>query len=379
MNRTAARLAPPAVVLLALASVYFASESSDRPRAALPVAVAERIDPRDCGDCHPGIVESLREAPHSLTLRRPDENGLAARFAGRNFPVDDREFRFEQQPAGLHFFSSGRAESARVDWIFGSGHHALTPVATFPGVNGDTELIQLHVSWFADGELGVTPGSETLIAGSATFGIHHGAQETRDCFTCHASFVPSTAGAIDLSRLQPGVLCSRCHQQSATHRQSEGAVRTTPAWSELSARDSIRRCGECHRRSDQFTADELTTDNRLLIRFAPVGMELSPCFRANDDPRFAGQLPRFDCLSCHDPHQPASADPRHYVARCAACHDDGHPGLRNCSIEPQGTRCLECHMPAVQVLDHLSFTDHWIRIRKDAAAGPAASPQTVDK
>ena len=129
--------------------------------------------------------------------------------------------------------------------------------------------------------------------------------------------------------------------------------------------ESVNRCGECHRRADHLTPDELTPDNQLLIRFASVGLVQSACFLKQStlsaDQLPQGTRPRFDCVTCHDPHRPAESDSAFYVARCAACHNTA---ATKCSQQPSDSNCLPCHMPKVEVQPPLRFTDHWIRIRK---------------
>jgi hypothetical protein len=196
--------------------------------------------------------------------------------------------------------------------------------------------------------------------------LHHTAAEALRCFACHCSYVPVEKGRIDFDRLITGVNCTRCHEGAAQHLAAEGSAPAGVAWKSLSALDSINRCGECHRRGDEFTSDELTPDNKLLLRFAPVGLSQSPCFQAQG----ASPGERMDCLTCHNPHRPAATDPAFYAQRCLQCHQPEAAGHVSCPIAPQGNDCLRCHMPKVSVSEGLSFTDHWIRVRdQNAAAG----------
>jgi hypothetical protein len=59
------------------------------------------------------------------------------------------------------------------------------------------------------------------------------------------------------------------------------------------------------------------------------------------------------CVTCHDPHTNVKTDAAFYRERCLACHQDQ---------KNQGD-CLECHMPRSSPLPHLTFTDHYIRVR----------------
>ena len=134
--------------------------------------------------------------------------------------------------------------------------------------------------------------------------------------------------------------------------------------------ESINRCGECHRRSDQFTPDELTPQNKLLVRFAPVGLSLSACFKHQSAKKTAdGTTMRLVCTTCHDPHREAERDPQHYVRQCRECHGPKPHQAPPCPTEPMTSNCLPCHMPQVEVQKHLRFTDHWIRATRDSGLG----------
>ncbi len=315
-----------------------------------------------CIDCHEEIVDSLSRAPHRLTLRSALDPLLQEKFAGREVELLGRRFLFERDQGRL-FFRNTESESERrvsVDWIFGSGHHALTPVTLAETPDGKTTLTQLLATWFADGELGLTPGLDGLDQQPSLFGGYHSHEQALDCFGCHSTGLPIEAGVIDFEQAELGVSCGRCHLKTASHANSDGEQPTSPPWRELSALDSINRCGECHRRADEFTRDELTVDNALLIRFAPVGLSLSKCF-------LVPEPGRLDCLTCHNPHQAAAADEGYYRERCLDCHAaDPRPDQNSapkCSVEPLESNCLKCHMPKVDVSPHLRFTDHWIRVR----------------
>jgi hypothetical protein len=239
--------------------------------------------------------------------------------------------------------------------------------------------------------------------GEATLASHgevSDAASTRRCFGCHVSGLPVSDGRIDLNAMIPNIDCTRCHPGAARHARSGGEVNVTLDWAELSPLESINRCGECHRRADEFTPDELRPEFTHLVRFSPVGMAMSPCFastqvRPRDGVGPKGQIPfrigshpqhplppstdyfpRFDCVTCHDPHAVASKDPKHYNTSCLACHDfaaDAHSvGSDNriqkikagpCSVQPVDSSCISCHMPKVESGEGLFFTDHWIRVR----------------
>ena len=349
---------------LSLASLAWVPSQAPLPR----IASNERpVAANQCQDCHAEIVAEFAPAPHAYTLRPGNDPQVRAKFIDRQVEVRGSSYRFELKDDRLYLSNDRFPKSYAVDWVFGSGHHALTPISLVENAAGATELIQLDVSWFADDILGLTPGNGERDEQIPSVGLHHTAEQTRACFGCHSTTLVETSGRLVWDRLLAGVSCQRCHPGSADHLNSGGEVATRLSWKRLSARESIERCGECHRRADEFTDDEIQPEATHLVRFAPVGLVQSACFLAQSDTppdtghRGAG---RFDCLTCHDPHQPAASDPQIYNQRCLQCHDGQTTARPACPTQPRDSNCLTCHMPKVQTSDHLRFTDHWIRVRQ---------------
>jgi hypothetical protein len=93
----------------------------------------------------------------------------------------------------------------------------------------------------------------------------------------------------------------------------------------------------------------------------------------------------FSCVTCHNPHKDAEASPAFYEAVCLQCHSTPKPGAatpaakaggnaRAASVCPvdQAKGCLNCHMPKVpNAVPNAEFTDHYIRVRKDARTSAA--------
>lgn len=50
---------------------------------------------------------------------------------------------------------------------------------------------------------------------------------------------------------------------------------------------------------------------------------------------------------------------------CGKCHAGTPETAGHCASPMTDANCLPCHMPKVPMNDELSFTDHWIRVRKD--------------
>lgn len=336
------------------------------------------VNVQKCAECHAGIVADFATAPHSNTLRPGTDEDILALFAGQSVQQGGRTFSFTMDGHDLWFGSDDLEYQRRVDWVFGSGRHALTPVSLDPD-----GITQLSISYYADGEFRSTPGVSENRLGFAQLGAHESEADARRCFGCHVSRMSDDS----LSNMKVDLDCSRCHFGADEHARSGGDRSPQPSWHELTPLESVNRCGECHRRADERKPDEISTDETHLIRFAPVGLVTSRCFEVANAPENAGIYPRLDCVTCHDPHLPSKTDPTYFEAICRSCHtpsqthatvthglDTPDPAATNggasadrgnrfvaCSAEPPESACLSCHMPKTDFAPGLRFTDHWIR------------------
>lgn len=331
----------------------------------------------NCAECHQATCDHVAMAPHGRTLSPGNEPWVLERFAGKSYALSETgpEVRFTERDGELWMESDAAPEALRVDWMFGSGQHALTPVSLLSNPSGATELIEGSVSWYAPGMLGLTPGAKGAGAsGMGCLGAYQDHRTTQECFGCHVTVLPMDAGRIRTEGMLRGVSCGRCHPEGEAHAQAmrESRPDPMPRWAELTPLESINRCGECHRRADQLTEAELSPERTVLVRFAPVGMAMSRCFLEQSTVQIDGKSVRFDCLSCHDPHQSAEHSIEHYTAKCVACHGAAASPAAECSSPKVGSNCLSCHMPKVNVADKLALTDHWIRVRRPS------DPPTVD-
>lgn len=358
-----------ALSLVVLAGVLVIQHQNDPVPGPAVSSVVRPPESKSCVDCHE-LASHFESVPHAQTLHSSSDADFRERFAGQEFQTEDGElmFRFSQENDTLWCESNSFPQPVAISWLLGSGHHAITPVSTWENASGETELLELAVSWYPDRGLGLTlgqsPDSIWNAIGIDRLGKRSSHGETLECLGCHSTWLPLDDGRIRLQEVDPGVTCYRCHTGTAEHLASDGEA-TPPgfSWTDLTPLESVNRCGNCHRRADQMTAEELTVDNQLLIRFASASLVQSECFlrqAVTSDDRSL----RLDCLTCHDPHRPASTDSVFYSDRCRTCHDGASQKESTCPEMTRDSNCLPCHMPKVEIHPNLSFTDHWIRIRE---------------
>jgi len=344
------------------------------------VRVSHRQPPlmNRCASCHQDVCEESENSPHLRTLIEASDPLVLERFAGRSYQIAENGpvVRFQEKDKQLWMTSDAYPESMRIQWMFGSGQHAMTPVSLLSNPDGSTELIEVSVSWFPPDELGPTPGADlTGASGIRSIGEHLDHDRTMECFGCHVTQLPHEDGRIREEAIVKGVSCDRCHQGGDEHiaAMEHGDKNAMEKWSDLSPLESINRCGECHRRADQLTKSELAPERPVLIRFAPVGLAMSGCFLKQDSFQSDEHPFRMDCLTCHDPHKPAEKSAESYVAKCLQCHGAQEHQAAECTSATTSTECLDCHMPTVNVTKNLRLTDHWIRVRKSSDPPAAKS------
>jgi predicted CXXCH cytochrome family protein len=326
-----------------------------------------------CEECHADVVARHTISPHSRTLTRATGPAAISAFAGKEYVRNDTGIRYHYftENDQLKVSSSAYDRSLAIDWIFGSGTHAQTPLILVPGVSDETMAIEHSVSAYPNGHLGLTLGMDAVqeTTGAIVMGNLRPHGEATNCFGCHCSHVPVVDQQIQFQSLQPGIGCNRCHADLDRHTEEVAAevALSIERFADLQPLESVNRCGECHRRADEMGAP-IDPDDTMLPRFASVGLVQSPCFlnqasvTTHDD-----ASRRLDCTSCHDPHQATDRDWRSHARICLSCHDSSATNGQDCSKASRSDNCLSCHMPKVPAGPHLSFTDHWIRIRKTDA------------
>jgi len=326
-----------------------------------------------CEECHADVVAHHAASPHARTLTRATDPAAFAAFAGKEFVRSDTgtRYRYFTENDQLKVSSSAYHRSLAIDWIFGSGTHARTPLILVPGVLGETMAIEHAISAYPNGHLGLTLGMDVVqeTTGAIVMGNLRPHGETANCFGCHCSHVPVADQQIQFDALQPGIGCNRCHRDLDHHLEEVegGQTLSIERFADLHPLEAVNRCGECHRRADEMGAP-IDPDDPMLPRFASVGLVQSSCFLNQTSVQtHDGASRRLDCTTCHDPHQAADRDWRFHAGVCLSCHDSSATNGNDCSKASPDDNCLSCHMPKVPAGPHLSFTDHWIRVHETDA------------
>jgi hypothetical protein len=265
--------------------------------------------------------------------------------------------RYEESAGHILVHEEGVPQPVVLEWAFGAGAQGSTPV----GLLGD-QFIEHRFSYYSRaGGLAPTFGHPSRVSTPiAELGVLQDKRTISNCFNCHATGLQRSGSEFSLTGLRPGVQCERCHGPGSAHIQAaerggskEEVRKEVVNPGRLPARAQIEICGQCHRLPMPGMGEEPELEDPVTVRFAPIGLLSSRCFRATK---------AISCLTCHDPHR--DARPRTdfaYSEACLSCHGAEHKPVKLCR-RLQKENCLPCHMQQARLETYLRFTDHRIRI-----------------
>jgi predicted CXXCH cytochrome family protein len=327
------------------------------------------VGSQSCAACHPAEYASHSQSGHARTLHRTSQTSLAKRLNGTSHPDPeqvDTSWSYLLRNGQLWIERRGTVDVERfpIDYAFGSGNHATTFVTLIDRSTDRPTSLEHRLTVFSHKEaLDITPGQARVPGvdspGVGPSGHRYSSSGTLKCFECHTTATSDRGPLVlDEATMVPNIGCERCHGPARMHVQAaqrhagdaELAMPFGPGrWSNA---EQIRLCGSCHRLPEMGDPALIRQDNPFLVRFQPVGLMQSACYRKSQ-----GAL---SCTICHDPHTKTSTDLAAYESVCLGCHRG--PAKTLCKISPS-TGCVACHMPHRDVSRGMMMADHWIRSR----------------
>lgn len=319
------------------------------------VCPADYVGAAACGACHKAEYDKQMASRHAHSLQ-PIQDSVARAAMLRPGQSPDGRLRYEADGNEILVREPGVSEHIIIDWAFGAGAQGVTPVGHLAG-----QFFEHRFSYYsAEEKLGITFGHPPHVnTPLAEIGMPQDNRTIFRCFNCHSTGVRLSPNGPDLEGMEAGVRCERCHGPGSTHVKlaHEGASTAVIAQAvlnpgRLASNVQVQICGECHRLPTRDMGDEPELENPVTVRFAPIGLSASRCFRASG---------RLSCLTCHDPHENASKESVSYMSKCLSCHENNRKPVKLCRRLQKGN-CVPCHMKNVALGRYLRFTDHRIRV-----------------
>jgi hypothetical protein len=318
------------------------------------------------------LVETHQITGMAKALRSAENCQVLASHPSLTFRNGEYSYQIVRQSGHGLYRVSYRDESisAPLSYCFGHGETGQTYLLQYNGA-----FYESRVSFYPAVErLDFTLGSPRTEPESleAALGQKLTPEDTRKCFSCHATNAVSETQELRLEGLIPGIGCEACHGPAAAHVAAikAGQPPQTGIFSPKNmAGDELsqRFCGSCHRSFDEVMAmpDLGGTGN---LRFQPYRLAKSSCYSSDPKDR------RISCIACHDPHEAVVREPAFYDGKCLACHAssaNSPAGATAKACRTSTRRCSTCHMPKIELAGaHAQFTDHFIRIVRSGASYP---------
>ena len=154
---------------------------------------------------------------------------------------------------------------------------------------------------------------------------HKGERKPYTCGKCHTTgFNPEGhqggLTGIKGTWVAEGVQCEACHGPGSDHIKSGNK-------SKIVVDTSSALCGRCHVRGK---TDTIPAKNGFIRHHEQFNEVL------------ASPHKKLSCVTCHDPHKKAQFSIK---TSCTSCHATQAKAFKGSSMEQNGVRCVDCHMP----------------------------------
>ncbi len=366
------------------------------PRSAAVPIVAEGTyaGSEACQACHPEAYRLWKGSTHGRHMARPSPESVLGDFEKDNvYDYRGTRSRMFRRDDGYYIEHTrdGHSETYEIAWALGRTRHQV-----YLWQAPDGRLQSLPTYWnveeghWRDNTEGPVDGPGPTQLTNKDHWENYGRTYQLVCMECHASQPKKNYDREKntyASTFDPLINCEACHGPAGQHVARWQALDGDAAdglrpLTTLDANGRIEVCARCHARKRVYA--EAGEDTPFYDAFAPDvwarghfyadGRSTSLNYRyveyMQSRCRVAGRSgrapERMECGYCHPPHGLESA--RHATTTqandiCTECHLQHKTQLTahtHHAPESKGSRCIECHMPKMDLDLRMTVRDHTI-------------------
>ena len=371
-----------------------------------------------CQSCHPDEYALWKGSTHGRHMARPSPTSVVGDFTENNVYTYRGTRSKMYVRDGTYFMEhtrDGRTETYEIAWALGVARHQI-----YLWLAPDGRLQSLPTYWnveenhWRDNTEGPVDGPGPTHITEETHWENYGRTYQLVCMECHASQPKKNYDREKntyASTFDPVINCESCHGPAARHVARWKALDgDTPdglrPLADLDATARIEVCARCHARKRIYTEagedtpfyDAYAPDVWGRGHFYPDGRSSSLNYRYVEylqsrctAPSPSGGPPqRMECEYCHPPHGLESARDATVTdanAICTGCHIQHKTRLAvhtHHAPESEGSRCVECHMPKMDLDLRMTVRDHtigspWPALTRDFAVPNACTQCHADR
>jgi predicted CXXCH cytochrome family protein len=393
------------VALLLVPIIFLVAWFLPKPE---PLPVPERqhadyVGSGACAECHPRLYPAWQASVHARAFQPAGESTVLGEFTGVA-PVTFGELTTqsgrrqgnyamalsEPAPAGkeplpqeypVHFTLGAGSQTQAYLTLLDDGRLQVLPIVWDAA----------HKVWYDQRR--ELPRPDQVGPGSPFYWTGYRRTANLSCLDCHASqleanYEPRT-DTYRSTWTEPGVNCETCHGPAKEHvdiaHEAKRSGVKPAGWgltriASLTSDQKTALCAQCH--SFQVTyAPELKPGENYYDHFLPYPWLYQGRCWPDGTPRDQNYQylsflqsrctrdAKFTCTTCHNPHRNdvSALRPRDPQSDrlCTRCHTDvaaDLPAHTHHPAESPGSRCLNCHMPRLEIAPGRYTTDHRITV-----------------
>jgi len=346
-----------------------------------------------CAGCHTEAFQNWQGSHHDQAMQHATAATVKGDFNNSLFEAPGNNALFSKKADGFYARlagTDGQVSDHKILYTFGT-----EPLQQYLVAFPDGRLQQLPVAWNTLTNQWFDPQPELLAQpGEWVHWSEGGKNWNSMCADCHSNNVEknfdiaSNSYSTTVTELDVG--CESCHGPGRDHVAAVSSADFNATLDKLHismrvGEDSqavVDQCGRCHARRQQLTTKFEHGSSQLLDHYLPQ-LLIPPTYHSDgqilDEVFVYGSFVQskmyhsgVGCVDCHQPHSVKLKAEGNQL--CVGCHSseqfdtpEHHHHSANLaqpigSHKPQGSQCIDCHMPGRLYMGNDYRRDHSFRI-----------------